>query len=491
MKDRSGSVQYHRERAAQWGSLLSITSAALATWLYIKPRTRGLAANLVGYGLKILGAAFAPLIALMGFVGAMLAQRTGRPGTGFLGMLGALLAAGFVRSVSAPHDGFERAFGPDWERRCEEGRAGAGAPGLPPATTASSSPPGLESLSAQKGRYLPHPAMRTRERQERMCATGMLGRRWQWGQVAKDPKPYVIRDLAYAGVPHTDRRLLCDLWLPSDPPAAEARARRSGVGVIYLHGGAWQAFDKDVATRPFFRHLCAQGHVVMDVAYRLARETDMRGMLGDAKRAIAWLKQEGPRLGVNPDRIVLAGASAGAHLALLAAYTPNAPDLDPPDVRATDTTVRGAIAYYPVADLRTLTDLWSEQSMHPLAAAAGRIVGYFPPEGYLPWSKLVQRLFGLPLGAGDALKQELLALSPVAHVGAHCPPTLLVQGLHDHVVPVEDVQALHRALVAADRPSVLVELPQVEHAFDMIALQLSPPAQAALYDVERFLALLA
>jgi len=79
----------------------------------------------------------------------------------------------------------------------------------------------------------------------------------------------------------------------------------------------------------------------------------------------------------------------------------------------------------------------------------------------------------------------------VAHVASHCPPTLLLQGLHDHVVPVADVQALHRALVAAGRPSVLVELPQVEHAFDMVGLQLSPPAQAALYDVERFLALVA
>jgi acetyl esterase/lipase len=454
-----------RDRLGRVASLLSITSAALASWLYIKPKTRGLASNLVSYGLKIVGAALAPLIALMGFVGALLSRRASQPGAGFLGIAGALMAASFVRNVSAPHNGFERAFGPDWERICGQGSDSAAA--------------------------LPHATMTTHDRRARMHTTCMLGRRWQWGQVVTRPRPEVIRDLAFATVPHSDRELLCDLWLPASAGDPAREARRSGIGVIYFHGGAWQAFDKNVATGPFFSHLCAQGHIVMDVAYRLARETDMQGMLGDAKRAIAWMKREGARFGVNPERIVLAGASAGGHLALLAAYTPNDQDLDPPDVGVTDTTVRGVIGYYPVTDLRTLTNFWSEQAMHPLGTAVGRILGYFPPEGYLPWSKLVPRLFGMPLPAGKALTRELLTFSPVAHVGTHCPPTLLLQGLHDHVIPVQDVQALHRALVAASRPSVLVELPQVEHAFDMVALQLSPPAQAALYDVERFLALLA
>jgi acetyl esterase/lipase len=471
MTDHSNSLPQHRDRLTRIASFMSLTSAALASWLYVKPRTRGLASNLIGYSLKIVGAALAPLIALMGLVGALLARRTQQHGTGFLGIMGALMAASFVHNVSSSHNGFERAFGPDWDSLC-----------------------GQRSRDAsliEEDPVIPNPTMNPRDRQARMRAACMLGRRWQWGQVATRPRPHVIRNLAFAVVPHTDRRIVCDLWLPPDARRPTSRSCHSGIGVIYLHGGAWQAFDKDVATRPFFRHLCAQGHVVMDVAYRLARETDMRGMLGDVKRAIAWMKREGSRFGVNPERIVLAGASAGGHLALLSAYTPNNPDLDPPDVRPVDTSVRGAIGYYPVADLRTLIDFWSEQAMHPLGTAMGRILGYFPPEGYLPWSKLVPRLFGMSLPAGPALTRELLTFSPVAHVGNHCPPTLLLQGLHDHVIPVQDVQALHRRLIAAGRPSVLVELPQVEHAFDMVALQISPPAQAALYDVERFLALLA
>ena len=102
-------------------------------------------------------------------------------------------------------------------------------------------------------------------------------------------------------------------------------------GSCVLHGGAWYMLDKDFFTRPFFRHLAAQGHVVMDVAYRLYPETDMLGMVGDAKRAIAWMKAQGPAYGVNPERVVVAGGSAGGYLALLAAYTPR---------RCTDTARR-------------------------------------------------------------------------------------------------------------------------------------------------------
>jgi len=258
--------------------------------------------------------------------------------------------------------------------------------------------------------------------------------------------------------------------------------------MIYLHGGAWQSFDKDVGTRPFFRHLTSLGHVVMDVSYRIVRETDMQGMLGDAKRAIAWLKANAAYLGVNPERIVVSGGSAGGHLALMAAYTPNNPDFDPEEVRAVDTSVRGVIAYYPVPDLRTLKDTWSEQAMNPLAHALGRSLGYFSRVGYLRWTALAERLFG---GSLDEIGDLLLTYSPVAHVGDHCPPTLILQGQHDHVIPLADVRALTQSLVAAGRQVVLVELPQVEHAFDMFALQVSPPAQSALYDVERFLALIA
>ena len=109
--------------------------------------------------------------------------------------------------------------------------------------------------------------------------------------------------------------------------------------------------DKDYGTRPFFRQLTAQGHVVMDVAYRLCPEVDIYEMVGDVKRAVAWMKANAARYAVDPQRIVLAGGSAGAHLALLAAYAPDHPRLTPKDVQGCDLSVRAVVSYYGPSDL--------------------------------------------------------------------------------------------------------------------------------------------
>jgi acetyl esterase/lipase len=146
----------------------------------------------------------------------------------------------------------------------------------------------------------------------------MVHRRWT-GPIVKSPQPRLRQDVPFATVPGTGRVLLCDVW---QPPIGVAP---SGVAVVYLHGSAYVVFDKDFATRPLFRHLVAQGHVIVDVAYRLYPKTDVPGMVADALRAVAWVRDHAGELGVDPDRIVLAGGSAGGHLSLLAAYGHDAP----------------------------------------------------------------------------------------------------------------------------------------------------------------------
>ena len=106
-----------------------------------------------------------------------------------------------------------------------------------------------------------------------------------------------------------------------------------------LHGGAWYLLDKDVLTRSFFRQLAAQGHVVMDVAYRPCPEVDVRGMVADAKRAVAWMKSNAVSHGVDPEKVVLMGASSGGHVALLAAYAPDHPQFTPEELCGVDTVV--------------------------------------------------------------------------------------------------------------------------------------------------------
>ena len=93
-------------------------------------------------------------------------------------------------------------------------------------------------------------------------------------------------------------------------------------------------------------------------------------------------------------------------------------------------------------------------------------------------------------GRPDQVPETYALASPLEHAGANSPPTLLLQGKHDCLAPAHITHALHRKLTDAGAPSVYVKFPQTEHGFDLILPRYSPAGQAALYDVERFLALM-
>jgi acetyl esterase/lipase len=320
----------------------------------------------------------------------------------------------------------------------------------------------------------------------------MVGRWWA-GRLPTVPEPRLRQNVVFATVPGTDRKLVCDLW----QPPAEVPA--SGLAVVYLYGSAWCMLDKDFLTRPLFRHLAAQGHVVVDVAYRLFPETDIPGMLADAKRALAWVKHHAADLQIRPDRIVLAGGSAGGHLALLAAYAPDDPALTPAELAGSDPSVCAVVSLYGQADLAAHYDHTGQAKScrpddpqpdwdAPPPPWMARLFG--PDVGRL---KLVpaSRLDWLVGGTPSQLPDRYAQLSPLHRVHPGCPPTLLIHGQHDQMAPVAAMRQLHRRLEQAGVPVTGVYLPQTDHGFDLLATAWSPPARVAIHLLERFLAALA
>ena len=403
-----------------------------------------------GLGLpKMLAEALVPYILLASLLGALSGLALGDPWTMTAGAASALISALHFWRVIAPHQGFARAFGADWQAK------------LPPARTGA-----------------------------------MLKRRWA-PRLPATPQPRWERDLPFWRIPGTQRDLLCDLWQPPESVTP------SGLGIVFFHGSGWHFLDKDFSTRPFFRHLAAQGHVIMDVAYRMCPETDFTGIIGDAKRAIAWMKTNASRFGVDPQKIVVMGASAGGHMSLLSAYAPCDERMIPDDVRGTDLTVKAVVSYYGPSDIR----LYNQH--------AGRTMGFtqddLPPKapGLLDRvmerirDKLVkanvypithrQMMKNLLGGQPDQAPEAYDLASPVNYVSPQSPPTLLFHGEHDQIVPVTATRILYKKLLENHVPAIYVEFPQTEHAFDVAFQGISPgspAAQAALYDVERFLALL-
>lgn len=311
------------------------------------------------------------------------------------------------------------------------------------------------------------------------------------------PNPRMEQNISFSCIPGTDRQLLCDVWQPPE------NVRPSGLAFIYLHGSAFYLLDKDYGTRPFFRYLAAQGHVIMDVAYRLSPETDIMGMVHDINRAIVWMKENAVRYGVNPKHIVVGGGSAGGHLALLAAYTASDPQFTPRELHEKDLSVCAVISLYGTNDLEavyyhTNQHLTTRSSPgRPKKAVPTKMPGWIikrmgkdyhrlgMDKGFEMAGALAPLLGGHP----DECPETYALFSPVMHVHSGCPPTLLIHGEDDIMAPVKTTRSLHTLLLRENVPAVLHILPQTDHAFDLILPKISPSAHNAFYDVERFLAI--
>jgi dipeptidyl aminopeptidase/acylaminoacyl peptidase len=95
------------------------------------------------------------------------------------------------------------------------------------------------------------------------------------------------------------------------------------------------------------------------------------------------------------------------------------------------------------------------------------------------------------LGGTPEEKPEVYALfSPVRYVHAGCPPTLIIHGMHDILAPPDAIRQLYAALKETGVPVAMHLIPQTDHAFDLILPRVSPSAHNAIYDMERFLALM-
>ena len=312
------------------------------------------------------------------------------------------------------------------------------------------------------------------------------------------PLARMEQNISFATIPGTHRKILCDVWRPPE------NITPSGLGFIYLHGSAWYFLDKDLGTRPFFHHLAAQGHMIMDVAHRLAPETDMMGMVHDVKRAIAWMKENAGTYGINPNRIVVGGGSAGAHLALLAAYTSGNPKFTPKELEGMDLSVCAVISLYGPTDLEAM---YYHTNQHLTTRSTPGKLKKSVPTQMPKWivksmGKEYHRL-GMDKGIGNAGTFALLlgghpdecpesyaVFSPVNHVHSDCPPTLLIHGEHDLMAPVKTTRFLFSRLMEEKIVTVMHILPQTDHAFDLQLPKISPSAHNAIYDVERFIALM-
>ena len=139
-----------------------------------------------------------------------------------------------------------------------------------------------------------------------------------------------------------------DLKLHVFAPAKRQAAAKSPA-IVCFFGGGWKV-GTPLQFYPECAHFAARGIVAIAADYRIAAThgTSPFEAVADAKSAIRWLRQHAANYGIDPDKIVAAGASAGGHLAAATGSLPGLDDPnDDPSIRAAP---NAAILWYPVLD---------------------------------------------------------------------------------------------------------------------------------------------
>lgn len=230
--------------------------------------------------------------------------------------------------------------------------------------------------------------------------------------------PFTNRsDIEYARV--GERSLKLDLYLP-------AQKQKTPL-IVWVHGGAWRSGTK--AEMPLL-DLVKEGWPAASVEYRLSPEAQFPAQIHDIKAAIRFLRKEGSTYNIDSESILIAGASAGGHLAALVGVTNGHRELEG-DVGENDgegSSVQGILSFYGAANLTTILSQSTPHGLNVRVPALKLLLGAEPTE--------------IP----DAARLA----SPVFHVDKNDPPLLLFHGDQDPQMPINQSHELEGAYRSAN-----------------------------------------
>lgn len=265
------------------------------------------------------------------------------------------------------------------------------------------------------------------------------------------PQIRVTHNIAYREV--DGQTLQGDLYEPL-PESLSGSALRPAILVI--HGGGWENGSKGDFYDAHCRWLAQQGYVVFDVDYRLSPVVMWPGHLEDVKTALRWLRAQAEKYQIDPDQISVIGRSAGAHLALMLAFSAGSP------------------AYPPDAGLPARDDVKA-------------VVAIYAPIDIPYLQSIAERSFDYWIGAPITERVDLYRdASPLYVATEHAPPVLLAHGGYDNLVPPDHSERLTERLRELGVPCAYLYYPWARHGFDFSLSGLG--GHMLQYDTDRFLA---
>ncbi len=243
----------------------------------------------------------------------------------------------------------------------------------------------------------------------------------------------VLKDVSYG----SHERHKADIYIPENPVS------ESGV-ILFIHGGGWTSGSKEVHT-PDAEHFANLGYICATINYRYASESiHIEHELDDVSAALEAIKKTCAEHGLNVNKLILSGGSAGAHLALIYAYTRKDSSPLPPVA---------ICAYCPPSDCTKEDFLMG-------------IKGEFESWKYEILSMVCNTRVDKKTFSNEDSQKALQRISPISYVDENCIPTAIFYGKVDELIPVGHIEEFDRRLTEAGVKHDLVLFENSNHALD-------------------------
>ena len=242
--------------------------------------------------------------------------------------------------------------------------------------------------------------------------------------------------------------LTLDVFQPARDP--------NGYGIVFMVSGGW--FSSHDAINPgFYSEFLNRGYTVFAVVHGSQPKFNITEIVPDIHRAVRFIRYNARKRGVNPDHLGISGASAGGHLSLTMGTQGG-----PGKADAKDPIDRESSAVQAVACFFPPTDFLNYGTPGEDAVGVGILKNFkagFGPRSDTPESR-------------EDLGREV---SPIYFITAHLPPTLIVHGDADKLVPIQQSQSFVERATEAGAHAKLIVKPNAAHGWqgmekDMVAL---------------------
>ncbi|HEY1189713.1 MAG TPA: alpha/beta hydrolase [Gemmata sp.] len=219
-----------------------------------------------------------------------------------------------------------------------------------------------------------------------------------------------------------------DVFAPKD------KKKANGKGIIWCVSGGWFS-SKESVNVGLARAFVERGYVVFEVVHGSQPKFTIPEVLEDMHRAVRFIKANAKKYDVDPDRLGIAGGSAGGHLSLMQGCAPK--EGNP---KATDPVERQSSKVAAVACFFPPTDFLNYGKEGQVALGGGTLVAFRPPFDFWEREKGTNKLVVI---ADEERRKEIgKQISPVYHASKSSAPALIIHGDADTLVPIQQAELI-------------------------------------------------